>query len=101
MPRRSNFDRYSYRIVEEHRGEPIPPGMLDRYSVVARVQGESQQEADARARLIAAAPETRAALRESLAWVAKVAADADEGDPTGIAARALRFHAKVTALLEV
>ena len=57
VPRRSNFDRYFYRVVEEHRGEPIPPGMLDRYSVVAKVQGESQEEADTRARLIAAAPD--------------------------------------------
>jgi hypothetical protein len=49
--------------------------------------------------LITAAPGMVNALRESLAWVAKVAADADEGDPTAIAARALRFHAEVCALL--
>jgi len=75
------------------------------YLVQAKVRAVAQVVANdavdnANARLIAAAPDLLAALKQSLPWILKVAADHDdEGDLTGLHTRALRVYAIAEAAI--
>ena len=80
----------------------IPSHMLDRgcFAIqspngvdVATVH--SSPFAATNAALIARAPQLYRAAKQSLPWIAKVAADQPEGDPTGLAAKAMRHYAFV------
>lgn len=52
------------------------------------------------AQLFTVAHELVTELEHSLAWIAKVAADQPEGDPTGLAARAMRQYRRTEDLLK-
>ena len=67
-------------------------GLTSKYVAVASGQDCEWDEVMANAHLIAAAPELLDALKASQAWLGKVAADCEEGDPTGIGQKAMRQH---------
>lgn len=69
--------------------------------VTVRVRGGSVAQSEANARLIAASPDLLNALRIAALWILKVAADHDdEGDLTGLHARAMRVHALAEAAIQ-
>ena len=75
------------------------PFVGNQSTVIAKDIGprRDMDEAQANARIIAAAPELLVALTESLRWIAKVAADHDD-DPH-LSGQALKMHDKTRAAI--